>query len=241
MNKLITVGAAVAVLAISGAAQALSFDINGQPVTYTPNNGYYGGSNIITNDPSITLIAGASVAMDSAMASTSVQHFGFNLTMSSVPYLTGYYRSFRGLFFGQIILRESRALNARNFIIDLNANAGNSVPTSYMNPEDLIMKFSFNGSKYDVGFAPGSYTFDFAFDNINNNTTLNITGGTTASKTWSGTMSVNSFDFVSEAWSYGEGSTLNVSNFVYGPVPEPAAITVLGLGVLDLLRRKRKA
>ena len=243
MKSLMTISLAVGmILAISGAAQALSFDINGQPVTYTPYDGYYGHSPIITSGPSITLPVGASVYMDGTMANTGVQHFGFDLSMSSAAYLSGTFNDWLGLSFGQFVFKQNHSPTSPYLTMQLEAYAGNSVPTNSVNPGDLIMKFYFNGSRYDVGFAPGSYTLDFAFDNINNTTTLNISGGTTASKTWSGTMSVNSFDFMSCAWGYGQGSTVNVSNFVYGPVPEPSSIIALvgGLGSL-LAFRKRKA
>jgi len=218
-------------------SQAAPVDFGGQTVDVTPYDGYYGHSPTITGGPVITLPVGSGVNCDGTMPNTGIQHFSFDVAISSPPYLAGSnYYDWLGLDFGYVWMRQSRSWSYPYCSVWFNALAGTSAPGDYMNPEDLIMKIAFNDSEFRQSFAPGSYRFDFTFDNDNNTTTLNLSGGASASHTWNGTMSVNAFDLASRAWGYGDGSTLQFSNFVY--TPEPATLSLLALGGLAMLRRR---
>ncbi len=201
---------------------------------YGPDPGVYAGA----EGQSLAIPNSAVARFAISMPATGVQHLSVDLTFTSPPYTTGFFRDWRGLDFGYLqLLDVSGTLAGINLSFD--AAAWNSAPTSYMNNEDLIVKALFyGGQQFTTPFAsPASYHFDFAFDYGNNKTTFTMfaTGGTTplATHTWNGTFQVGAMKIMSRAWypdTPVQGTTTYVDNLFVGAQTTPTTLSVTSSG-----------
>ncbi|HEX4054103.1 MAG TPA: PEP-CTERM sorting domain-containing protein [Tepidisphaeraceae bacterium] len=111
------------------------------------------------------------------------------------------------------------------------ADASAATLTSMNDGQDVTLTVNFNPtdwSNYDghVGDASSAYTTDF--DNaLSNVTRIGLSFG--------------SGDFFSDGWAFNTGGTASLNlESINTTVPEPASFSLLGIGALALLRRRRR-
>lgn len=111
-----------------------------------------------------------------------------------------------------------------------------------------VTSLTFDGDFSAPGFYNTTHTmeisFDFATDTFSaklDNAQLTSGGGTITSFGFAEPMSRGLSLLFFEGAYYGPGETSNAfyDNFVLAPVPEPAALSLLGLGALAMLRRRK--
>jgi hypothetical protein len=211
----------------------------GSGCTLSPGYGSAPGVVAQAEGQSLALPLSAVANFAISMPTSGVQHISVELSFTSPPYTTGFYRDWRGLDFGYLHLLTTDTPPLAGIVLPFDASAWNSAPTSYMNNEDLIIKTRYFGDQsFSTPFAsPAAYRFDFAFDYAQNTTTFTMfaAGGTTplASHVWTGTFKVGAIQIMSRAWYYGtpaEGTTTFVDNLFVGTMTTPTTVALTSSG-----------